>query len=68
MASRQETYYAMAMRKAGEHKKYFQTEKLSAEVLEKYQDLADRSHAKQAAIEAGDTASFDEFLSLYYRQ
>ena len=62
-----ETYYRMAMRKAKEHRDYFQQRPLSPEQTKKYQRLAEQSVVKQQQIEAADNLSFDDFLAHYYR-
>ena len=67
MRSNNETYYAMAMRKACEHRDYFHANPPDASTMNKYQDLATQSLQKQADIEAHDSLSFDEFLADYYR-
>ena len=65
MADNNETYYAMAMRKACEQRDYFRNQSPSAETMAKYQQLAVESQQQQMAIEAGDHMSFDEFLANY---
>ena len=67
MRSNNETYYAMAMRKACEHRDYFHANPPDVDTMDKYQDLATQSLQKQADIEAHDRLSFDEFLADYYR-
>jgi glutamate--cysteine ligase len=68
MQEHNETYYRMAMRKAVEHREYFRSEKLAAQVIEKYQQLAAQSQLKQQQIEAAETISFDDFLAAYYHR
>ena len=67
MRANNETYYAMAMRKASEHRDYFQANPPCSETTEKYQKMAEMSFQNQAEIEASDTLSFDDFLADYYR-
>ena len=67
MRANGETYYAMAMRKATEHRDYFQAKPPSAETTAKYRQLAEESLRRQTEIEASDTLSFDDFLAGYYR-
>jgi glutamate--cysteine ligase len=67
MRENDETYYGMAMRKACEHRDYFQANPPSVETMHKYKELAEKSLQKQADIEAQDSLSFDEFLADYYR-
>jgi glutamate--cysteine ligase len=57
----------MAMRKAAEHRDYFQANPPSVETTAKYKNLAEVSLQRQAEIEASDTLSFDDFLADYYR-
>lgn len=65
MTENNETYYAMAMRKACEQREYFQNQRPSAETMAKYQQLAVESQQRQATMEADDHMSFDEFLANY---
>jgi glutamate--cysteine ligase len=67
MRSNNETYYAMAMRKACEHRDYFHANPPDAETMDKYQGLATQSLQKQSVIEAQDSLPFGEFLANYYR-
>ncbi|CAI8316595.1 MAG: Glutamate--cysteine ligase [Porticoccaceae bacterium UBA1117] len=67
MHENDETYYAMAMRKACEHRDYFQANPPHVDTMHKYKDLAEKSLQKQADIEAHDRLSFDDFLADYYR-
>lgn len=67
MRENDETYYGMAMRKACEHRDYFQANPPSVETMHKYKELAEKSLQKQADIEAHDSLSFDDFLADYYR-
>jgi len=67
MKSNNETYYAMAMRKACEHRAYFQASPPDDAAMKNYQTVATKSLEEQAAIEASDTLSFEEFLSTYYQ-
>jgi glutamate--cysteine ligase len=62
-----ETYYAMAMRKACEHRAFFQASPPDDAAMKNYQTVATKSLKEQAAIEASDTLSFEEFLSAYYQ-
>ena len=68
MQENNETYFRIAMRKAVEHREYFRREKLTAEVVEKYQHLAAQSQLDQQKIEASDSLSFDQFLADYYHR
>ena len=57
----------MAMRKAQEHREYFQSKVLTPETAEKYRRLAEESQLKQKQIEASDSLTFDEFIADYYQ-
>ena len=65
MTDNNETYYAMAMRKAHEQREYFLKQPPSDETIAKYEHLASHSIQRQAEIEASDELSFDEFLARY---
>ena len=67
MQENNETYFATAMRKTLQQRDYFLSKPLDSQDAAKYLDLAEHSHKQQAAIEAADTLSFDEFLSHYWR-
>lgn len=67
MQENNETYFATAMRKTLQQRDYFLSKPLDSQDAAKYLDLAENSHKQQAAIEAADTLSFDEFLSHYWR-
>lgn len=67
MRENNETYFAMAMRKTLDHRDYFLDTPIDDTGLAKYQDLAAQSHHRQAAMEAADSLSFDEFLADYWR-
>jgi len=65
MSENNETYFAMAMRKACEQRDYFCAQAPSAETMARYAHLAAESRRQQAEIEASDSLSFDEFLAAY---
>ena len=65
MTDNNETYYAMAMRKAHEQRKHYLERPPSKETIDKYEQLAIISIQQQADIEASDKLSFDEFLARY---
>lgn len=67
MQDNNETYFAMAMRKTLQQCDYFLNAPLDGKTIKKYNDLAIESHTKQAAIEASDKLSFDEFLANYWQ-
>jgi len=67
MKTNNETYYGMAMRKAQEHRQYFQSKALNSETAEKYRRLAEESQLKQEQIEASDSLTFDQFIAAYYQ-
>lgn len=65
MIENNETYFAMAMRKACEQRDYFCAKAPSAGTMARYADLAVESRQQQAEIEASDSLSFDEFLAAF---
>jgi glutamate--cysteine ligase len=67
MQSHNETYFRMAMRKAQEHRRFFQSAHPDQAVTAHYSDLARQSHLQQAAQEDSDQISFDQFLSEYWK-
>jgi glutamate--cysteine ligase len=67
MQSNNETYFRMAMRKAQEHRRFFQSARPDQAVTAHYSDLAQQSHLQQAAQEDNDQISFDQFLSEYWK-
>jgi len=68
MSHNHETYFRMAMRKAQEHRDYFQQRPPTPDLIEKYQRLASESLVEQQQIEAASSNSFDEFLADYLGQ
>ncbi len=68
MRANNETFYAMSMRKALEHKRFFDSKEPSKETIAKYTALAEKSFSDQASIEDKDDLSFDDFLTDYYNQ
>ena len=68
MRANNETFYAMSMRKALEHKRFFDSKEPSKETIAKYTALAEKSFSDQASIEDKDDLSFDDFLADYYNQ
>ena len=50
------------------HKQYFLAQPLEEDIQQQFIDQAAASHAKQTAIEAKDSLSFDDFLSHYFNQ
>ncbi len=65
MTDNNETYYAMAMRKACEQREHYLERPPSKETIDKYEQLATISIQQQAEIEASDELTFDEFLARY---
>ena len=68
MRANNETFYAMSMRKALDHKRFFDSKEPSEETIAKYTALAEKSFADKASIEDKDDLSFDDFLTRYYNQ
>ncbi|MEO0442648.1 MAG: glutamate--cysteine ligase [Pseudomonadota bacterium] len=62
------TFYRLAMNAALTNSDYFHSRALSAEKTAFYKAMAAKSLQDQAAIEAGDTISLEQFLTKYYQQ
>ncbi len=62
------TYFQTALRHAEAHRDHFQSQPLTADVFEPYRAQAAQSLRDQAAIEAADRLSFEDFLAAYYAQ
>ena len=67
MQRNNETYFRMAMRKAQEHRDSFKGHPLDQAVTAHYAELAQQSLVQQAAKEANDQISFDQFLFEYWQ-
>jgi len=64
-----DTYFQTALRHAHRHREYFLAPPpLPAEVLATFRAQAAQSRREQAALEAGDRLSFEDFLAAYYAQ
>jgi len=50
------------------HKHYFLSQPLDFQTQQQFTNMAENSLQKQAAIEASDTLSFDDFLTRYFAQ
>ena len=66
MQENNETYFAMAMHKTLQQRDYFLNKPLGSASLTKHKALVEKSFDRQAAIEASDKLSFDEFLHNYW--
>jgi len=68
MRENKEGFYHFSLRKSQEHDRYFRSLTLSDERQSYFENMTSISLQKQAAIEAEDVLSFDEFLMHYFDQ
>jgi len=68
MRGRGESFTGFAMRQSRAHEHYFKTLKLPADVTAGYEAAAAASLREQAALEAGDELTFEEYLAAYFAQ
>lgn len=68
MQTNEESFFEFAMRMSQQHRRYFLNRRLPPATLERFNALAERSLAEQAAIENNDILPFDEFLRQYFAQ
>lgn len=68
MRDRSETFSQYAMNESLRHAAAFREHRLNPEEIQKMQEMADESHAKQQQIEQSDTLSLDEYLAQYFAQ
>ncbi len=61
------SFFEFAQSTAREHGQYFRERPLAAARQAEFTQWAAASHAEQAALEAGDTRSFPDFLAEYFR-
>ena len=62
MQTEQIPFFRFAMGKALEHERYFKSQPFTPALTDKYEALAQQSIEDQAAIDASDTLSFDQYL------
>ncbi len=63
-----DSFFSFAMHQAKAHQRYFKDWQITADTMQHYQQQATWSLEQQAAIEASDTLSFEEFLTDYFRR
>lgn len=63
----EESFFQFAMQCSQAHRQYFMDSPLAENVAKRFSETAVTSLEKQAAIEASDKLSFEEFLAAYYR-
>jgi len=63
-----EDFFDFGLRKSLEHRDWFASNPVSAELQQQFADTAAESLAQQEQIEQGDSRSFDEFLQQYFSQ
>lgn len=68
MAATGQSYFQTALEQARRHREHFLGRSLEADVLAAMQAQAAQSLREQAALEAGESGSFEQFLADYYRQ
>jgi glutamate--cysteine ligase len=68
MRANGEGFFHYAMRKSGEHQRYFDMLKLSDERALMFKEAAEESLQRQREIEAADDLPFDAYLRRYFEQ
>jgi len=68
MQENSESFFYCAKRLPERHRQYCKSLPMAAERLQLLLDETERSQAQQAAIEAADTESFEEYLWRYFAQ
>ena len=68
MNQNNEEFGCFASNTSALHKNYFVAQPLDSQTQQKFAEMATASLQKQAAIEAADTLSFDDFLTRYFSQ
>lgn len=63
-----ENFFRCARRLSEQHRHYFETPPLAEERVHFFAAAAERSLQEQAAIEAADALSFDDFLTAYFTE
>ena len=63
-----DSFFSFAMHQAEEHERFFKDWEIHADTLHHYRREATASLERQAAIEAADTMSFDDFLADYFQR
>ena len=68
MRHHNESFFAFAMRKTAEHRKFFKSMTLGENELQRLTKLAGESHDKQHEIEQADVIDFDRYLKQYFNE
>ncbi|HET7921444.1 MAG TPA: glutamate--cysteine ligase [Gammaproteobacteria bacterium] len=68
MRAHGESFFHFARRLSERHREFFRQRGLSAAAAASLAKLAEKSLADQAALEAADTLSFDDYLKQYFAQ
>ncbi len=63
-----DSFFSFAMHQAEEHERYFKDWEIQPDTLHHYREEAAASLARQEAVEAADTQSFDDFLGDYFQR
>jgi glutamate--cysteine ligase len=68
MRSQQQTFFQLASTLCEQHERDFRARPLPVDQQHYFQQQSDQSKAQQAAIEAADQVSFDDYLARYFQQ
>lgn len=68
MRSSGENFFRCAKRLSEQHRRYFEAPPLAEDRVRFFAALAERSLQEQAALEAADALTFDDFLKAYFTQ
>jgi glutamate--cysteine ligase len=68
MRSSGESFYPFALRMSRQHQQFFQREKLSLQMHQKFVKAAEESWRRQLEIEAKETEPFESYLQRYFAQ
>ncbi len=68
MRTKKEAFYTFVKRKSMEHQAYFSTLELDKKIEQELIVEAQKSHQKQAEIEAADTLDFKQFINHYFKK
>jgi glutamate--cysteine ligase len=68
MRSSGESFYPFALRMSRQHQQFFQKEKLSLQMQQKFIKAAEESWRRQQEIEAKETEPFESYLQRYFAQ
>ena len=68
MREQQEGFFDYALRMSKRHEAYFRNIKISNSYIKKYNKEAEKSHKKQAEMEAEQGPDFEHYLEAYFKQ